>query len=79
MYSYEILDDGYYIKKNGVNFIEQRGIYSKLFIPTGSFKDNAKAHIAELEASDETSAQQVSDLEVLRSDVDFLLMLQEEV
>jgi hypothetical protein len=79
MYSYEILDDGYYIKKNGVNFIEQRGIYSKLFIPTGSFEDNAIAQIAELEANDEASAQQVSDLEALRSDVDFLLMLQEEV
>ena len=77
MYSYEILDDGYYIKKNGVTFIEQRGIYSKLFISTGSFEDNAKAQIAELEACDEASTQQVSDLESLKSDVDFLLMLQE--
>lgn len=77
MYSYEILDDGYYIKKNGVNFIEQRGIYSKIFISTGSFEDNAKAQIAELEASDETSTRQTSDMEALRSDVDFLLMLQE--
>lgn len=77
MYSYEILSDGYYIKKNGVNIIEQRGMYSKLFISTGSFEDNAKAQIAELEASDETSTQQVSDLESLKADVDFLLMLQE--
>lgn len=77
MYSYEILDDGYYIKKNGVNFIEQRGIYSKIFISTGSFEDNAKAQIAELEAGEEASTRQVSDLESLKSDVDFLLMLQE--
>ena len=52
VYTYEIVEDGYYIDIDGVRTIEQRGPYSKQFIQNGSYEDNAKAQIAEMKAND---------------------------
>lgn len=80
VYTYEIVEDGYYIDIDGVRTIEQRGPYSKQFIQNGSYEDNAKAQIVDMQTMD-TSAQQQpepvnTDTEInkLRADIDFIAM-----
>ena len=79
VYTYEIVEDGYYIDINGVRTIEQRGIYSKHFIQSGSYEDNAKAQIADMKAIDALPPPpEPIDLEAayakLRADIDFIAM-----
>ena len=84
---YKILEDGYCINVGGTRY-EQRGIYSKLFVPDGSYEDNAKAQIAEMqeayarekqieEEQQAAEEQKANDLKQMRADVDYLLMVGE--
>lgn len=47
-YSYEIFDDGYDIYYNDKRFITQRDPLSKLFVPNGTYEENALAHLEEI-------------------------------
>lgn len=84
---YKILEDGYLINACGAIF-EQRGIYSKMFVPDGSYEDNAKAQIAEMQeaqarekqlAAEQQAAEEkkANDFKQMRADVDYLLMVGE--
>ena len=76
-YTYEIFDDGYNIiiidgKKCEV--MPQHGILSKQYDYTGTFEDNAKAQISEMQANDQTQQTVEDDFKKVRADVDFLLL-----
>jgi hypothetical protein len=43
--TYEIFEDGYDIYLNGEPWISQRAPYDKMFLPDGTYEENAKAQI----------------------------------
>lgn len=47
-YSYEILENGYNIYNNDVLFITQPDPYGKLYVPNGTYEENALAHLEEI-------------------------------
>jgi hypothetical protein len=46
--TYEIKDNGYTINRDGRPWISQPEPYAKLFVPNGTYEDNAKTQIEEL-------------------------------
>ena len=46
--TYEIKDNGYTINRDGRPWISQPEPYAKLFVPNGTYEDNAKAQCEEL-------------------------------
>lgn len=46
--TYEIKDNGYAINRDGGPWISQPEPYAKLFVPNGTYEDNAKAQCEEL-------------------------------
>jgi len=76
--TYEILENGYVIKDNGVAWIEQ----VEPFIPdrTKSYEENAIAQIEELQQAQLKQAQEKTELEQLQEQVtDLQLALAELV
>ena len=76
-YTYEIFDDGYNIiiidgKKREV--MPQHGILSKQYNYAGTYEDNAKVQIAEMQANDQTQQTAEDEYKKMRADVDFLLL-----
>lgn len=69
--TYEIYDDGYDIFKNGVLWITQRKPLDKTYLPNGTYKENAEAHIADLIESAEAATNE----QQLRADVDFMALM----
>lgn len=67
--SYEIFDDGYDIYLNGATWISQRAPYDKMFVPNGTYEENAKAQIDEL-----TQPAMPTDTEKMRADIDYIAM-----
>lgn len=45
--TYEIKDNGYIINRDGKPWISQPEPYAKLFVPNGTYEDNAKAQCEE--------------------------------
>ena len=74
VYTYEIVDNGYFISVDGVKTISQLDNLAKIFITTGTFEDNAKAQIAEMQANDQTQQTAEDEYKKMRADVDFLLL-----
>lgn len=73
-YTYEIVDNGYFISVDGVKTISQLDNLAKIFITTGTFEDNAKAQIAEMQANDLIQQTAEDEFKKVRADVDFLLL-----
>lgn len=73
-YSYEILENGYDIYKDERKIISQPEPYAKLFVPDGTYEDNAIAQIQQMETPP-TPPEPTPD-EILRSDVDFLALME---
>jgi len=46
--TYEIKDNGYIINRDGRPWISQPEPYAKLFVPNGTYEDNAKKQCEEL-------------------------------
>jgi hypothetical protein len=46
--TYEIKENGYTINRDGRPWISQPEPYAKLFVPNGTYEDNAKAQCEEL-------------------------------
>ena len=46
--TYEIKENGYTINRDGRPWISQPEPYAKLFVPNGTYEDNAKAQCTEL-------------------------------
>ena len=73
-YTYEIVENGYFISIDGVKTISQLDNLAKIFITTGTFEDNAKAQIAEMQANDLIQQTAEDEFKKVRADVDFLLL-----
>ena len=69
---YEIVENGYYIYLDGKKWIKQLDQFSKLFITDGSYEDNCLAQIDEITAPKPEPELTPSDVEKLRSDIDYL-------
>ena len=74
VYTYEIVDNGYFISIDGVKTISQLDNLAKIFVPNGTFEDNAKAQIAEMQADDVAQQTAEDEYKKMRADVDFLLL-----
>ena len=46
--TYKVFDDGYDIYLNGELWITQRAPYDKMFVPDGTYEDNAKEQIKQI-------------------------------
>ena len=75
--SYEVFPNGYDIYDYGHPWIEQRGASAKLYIPDGTYEENAVAHCEELTAT--TPAPEPTAEEKLRADVDYLALMTDVV
>jgi hypothetical protein len=74
MYSYKLYDDGYDIlNENDAVVLTQRKPYAKTFIPKGTYEDNAKAHINELNAPPEPYEPSLAEKN--RADIDFMALM----
>jgi hypothetical protein len=61
--TYEIKDNGYTINRDGRPWISQPEPYAKLFVPNGTYEDNAKAQIEELcKPSEPTSEDKMDEI-----------------
>lgn len=61
--TYEIKSNGYLIKRNGLPWISQLEPYDKLFVPNGTYEDNAKAQCEELcKPSEPTSEDKMDEI-----------------
>ena len=74
VYTYEIFDNGYFISIDGVKTISQLDNLAKSMLPNGTFEDNAKAQIAEMQADDVAQQTAEDEYKKMRADVDFLLL-----
>lgn len=74
VYTYEIVDNGYFISIDGVKTISQLDNLAKPMLPNGTFEDNAKAQIAEMQANDTAQQTAEDEFKKIRADVDFLLL-----
>lgn len=74
-YTYKIFEDGYDIYREGDLIITQRTPYDKLFLPDGTYEENAEAQIASLENSSEPTPAVPTEEEKLRADVDYLALI----
>ena len=75
-YTYELVEDGYYILNNGKRIIEQRGIFADVVLPGQSYEENAKAHIAQLVEAENIPNEPTLE-ELNRADIDYLFMIME--
>lgn len=75
-YTYEVIEDGYYILNNGKRIIEQRGNFVDVVLPGQSYEENAKAHIAQLIEAENTISEPALE-ELNRADIDYLFMVME--
>ena len=74
VYTYEIVDNGYFISVDGVKIISQLDNLAKIIVPDGTYEDNAKAQIAEMQANGQTQQTVEDEFKKVRADVDFLLL-----
>ena len=74
MYSYKLYDDGYdIVDENDAVILKQREPYAKVLIPNGTYEDNAKAQVDELNAPPEPYVP--TNEEKLRADIDFMALM----
>ena len=74
-WSYEIFDDGYELFSiNGTHMI-QRDPYGKLFIPDGSYEENALAQLEEMTRP--APPEPPSENEILRADIDYIALMED--
>jgi hypothetical protein len=59
--TYEIKENGYTINRDGRPWISQPEPYAKLFVPNGTYEDNAKAQIEELCKPSEPASEDKMD------------------
>lgn len=66
-YTYEVIENGYYILINGNKVIHQYEPY----IPdtSKSYEENAKAQIEELKAADERAKNEKTEMEQVKQDI----------
>lgn len=72
-FTYKVFDDGYDIYRDGEIIITQRVPYDKMFLPNGTYEENAEAHIATLDQPPVPYAP--TEGEKLRADVDYLALM----
>ena len=75
-YTYEIVEDGYYILNNGKRIIEPRGNFADVILLGQPYEENAVAHIAQLKEA-ENITEEPSLEELNRADIDYLFMVME--
>lgn len=71
-YSYEIFDDGYDIYKNDNVILTQRDPYGKVFIPDGTYEENAIKQLYELT---HPAPIPPSQEEKNRADIDYMALM----
>lgn len=69
-WEYQIFPDGYELWGNNGCYITQHAPHDKVFIPNGSYEDNAKAQIDIL-----TQPPLPISEDVLRADIDYLALM----
>ena len=75
-YTYELVEDGYYILNNGKRIIEQRGKFADVILSGQTFEENAVAHIAQLVEAENKAAEPTLE-ELNRADIDYIFMVME--
>lgn len=77
--SYEIFEDGYDIYDGNQSWITQREPYAKLFIPDGTYEENAIAHCEDLTRPIPPQPYIPTEEEKLRADVDYIALMSDYV
>ena len=83
--TYKVAEDGYEIYLDGVIWIKQ-GKASNGFFPnpvlnedgTINYEESAKAHIADIEASQKQEDDKQSQLDVIEANTSYLIMMSEK-
>lgn len=73
--SYEVFGDGYDIYDYGHSWITQREPYAKLFVPDGTYEENAIAHCEDLTKPAPPQPYIPTEEEKLRADVDYIALM----
>lgn len=68
-WQYQIFSDGYELWGDTGCYITQHAPYDKMFVPDGSYEDNAKAQIDSL-----TQPATPTDADKMRADIDYIAM-----
>ena len=75
-YSYEIFEDGYLIFKCDSLILEQKDPYGHVFIPDGTYEENAIAQLDGITAPQPPAPEpEPTDEEILRADVDYMALM----
>lgn len=78
MYSYKLYDNGYdIVDENDAVILKQREPYTNVIIPNGTYEDNAKAQVDELNRPPKPYVP--TEEEKLRADVDYIALMSDYV
>lgn len=75
VFSYKIVEDGYYIYSTDGIKISQRGLYAHPFKTDGTYEENAILQIENIIKTREDSKKDTSILEVNQANIDYLALM----